>query len=336
MNDMINNLLMLCDAPAIGSVDTAARLAKEKLSAFCPVHSLSGKSFYGYLDKGALHTVLIEAHIDEVGFVVTNVDENGFLTVSNCGGIDLRLLPATKVTVHAARSLPGVFISVPPHLSKGDEALSDICECKIDTGLGKEASSLIRPGDYVTFDAAAVCLGDGVVTGKALDDRACCAVLLDVAKRLCAVDCPVNVVLLMSDAEELGMRGAKTAAFALDFDEAVALDVSFADAPGVDSEHCGRLGDGVMIGHSPILDRAVTDRLCEKAKQNDIAHQHEIMNGSTGTDADVISLTKTGVPCGLLSVPLRNMHTPAETVDSRDMQSISDLLVAYLLAGGVK
>ena len=144
----------------------------------------------------------------------------------------------------------------------------------------------------------------------------------------------MNLVLCLSEQEELGTRGAKSATFSIFPDEAVAIDVSFGDAPDVAPTKCGKLGGGAMIGISPILNRKISDKLSDIAKENDIPYQFEVMGGTTGTDADVITITKSGVPCGLLSIPLRNMHTPAEVVDTKDIASVCDILEKYLLCGG--
>ena len=112
------------------------------------------------------------------------------------------------------------------------------------------------------------------------------------------------------------------------------MDVSFGNAPDVESTKCGKLGGGAMIGISPILNRKITHKLTEIAKEKDIPHQFEVMGGTTGTDADVITVSKGGIPCGLLSIPLRNMHTPAEVIDTDDLLSVCDILEAYILSGG--
>ena len=130
------------------------------------------------------------------------------------------------------------------------------------------------------------------------------------------------------------MRGARTAAYGIAADEAVAVDVSFALAPDLPTNKCGHLSKGTMIGISPILSSAVYKKLLALAKEKDIAYQTEVMGGTTGTDADVISVTKEGIPCGLLSVPLRNMHSSVEVVDINDIKATADLLEAYILDGG--
>ena len=323
-------------ASAIGSVTDAADLLEKYLSKYgTPEHSnsltrcltLSGKSDY---------TILLDAHIDEVGFVVTDVSDNGFLTVSNLGGIDLRHLPAKPVTIHGKEKLCGVFVSTPPHLDNEDKVADNISKIKIDTGLGEKAKDKIKVGDYVTYRQNSDILNEHTVCGKSLDNHAGVVSLILLAERLHKRKLPVTVKFLFSDAEELGLRGAKTAAFKYNADEAVVVDVSFGDGPDIPATKCGMLGKGAMIGISPVLNRDITDKLILLASDNDIPYQNEVMGGRTSTNADVISIGGGGIPSGLISIPLRNMHTDVETVRLCDIISVVDLLEKYILSGGQK
>ena len=132
------------------------------------------------------------------------------------------------------------------------------------------------------------------------------------------------------------MRGCKTAAFKVDPDEAIAIDVSFADAPDVSPDDCGKMSGGAMIGVSPTLDREISDRLNTVAFENNIPYQNEIMGGRTGTNSDVIGITRGGVRTGVVSIPLRNMHTDCEVIDLNDVKSVCDILELYILSGGVE
>ncbi len=326
--------VLLSNAACIGHLRAAADIAKEKLSAFAEVYDFGSAGVIGKIDKGAPRTILLDAHIDEVGFVVTNIFESGFLKVSAVGGIDPRILPASRVTVHGKEAVPALFTSTPPHLQKDEGAVTPTDELYLDTGLGKRVKEIVREGDFVTFDSSAASLSGGKITGKALDDRAAVACLIEVASRIYDKPLPVNVVFSFSEQEELGTRGAVTSAFASECDEAIAVDVSFGRQPSVSAEESGALGGGVMIGLSPVLNRAATDRLTAIAKKKSIPHQFEVMGGRTGTDADVISVSKSGIPTALLSIPLRNMHTPVEVIDIRASENLCDLLEAYILGGG--
>ena len=275
---------------------------------------------------------MLEAHIDEVGFIVTDIDANGFLTVKNCGGIDLRSLPARTVTVHGKEKVTGVFCATPPHLG-GVTEYDDIAALKIDTLLGEKAKEVISIGDFVTFNTKAADLCGSRIVGKSLDNRAGVACLLELAERLCDKKLPFNIVFAFTDQEELGCRGAQTASFDISPDEAIVIDVSFADAPDVPSNDCGTLGGGAMIGMSPVLDRGISKKLVSVAKGNNLSYQTEVMGGKTGTNGDVISISKSGVKTGLVSIPLRNMHSDVEIIDVKDIKNVCDLLEKYILGG---
>ena len=330
-----NDLFLLSAADGIGCVDDASSLAFEALGKYCNVKHLDNLSVIGEIKGKSDYTLLLDAHIDEVGFIVTHVSESGFLTVQKCGGIDLRHLPAKVVTVHGKEKITGVFASIPPHLSKGEELPDNITEYKIDTMLGAKAKELINVGDFVTYKATPDEMLGTTVTGKAFDDRAGCAVLLELARRLSGKELPITVKFLFSDAEELGLRGAGTAAFEFTPDEAVAIDVSFGNGPDISPFECGVLGEGAMIGISPVLNRTVTNALIKAAEETGVKFQREVMGGRTSTNADVISVTKSGIKSGLISVPLRNMHTDCEVLDLNDLISVCDILEKYIMSGGV-
>ena len=323
----------LSNAECIGNINEAALIAEAELKRFAKVSRHGTVGIVGKINKGKQKTLLLDAHIDEVGFVVTAVLGGGFVKVSNVGGIDPRILPANRVVIHGKEKVSAVFTSTPPHLAKKENEAVTLEDIYLDTALGQKAEELISVGDFVTFDSSFTAMGKNF-TGKSFDDRAAVACLLEVASRIYDKDLPMNVIISLSEQEELGCRGAATSAFDADCDEAIALDVSFGTAPGIPSHESGKLGGGVMIGISPVLSKKMTDKLTEIAKNRSIAHQFEVMGGKTSTDADVISITKGGIPSALLSVPLRNMHTPVEVINKDDLASVCDLLEAYIMGGG--
>lgn len=324
-------LFELSNAVGLGDITEASDKAYEILSQYTEAHQ-NGIEVVGKIKGEGDYTLMLEAHIDEVGFVVTDVDANGFLTVKNSGGIDLRMLPARTVTIHGKEKITGVFCATPPHLG-GPKEYDDISALKIDTLLGEKAKELISVGDFVTFDVKAEELQNDRITGKSLDNRASVVCLLALAERLQGTKLPYNIVFAFTDAEELGNRGAKTTTFDISPDEAVVLDVSFADAPDVPSNECGKLGGGAMIGMSPVLDKNISKRLVSIAKENNLSYQTEVMGRRTGTNGDVISISKSGVKTGLVSIPLRNMHTDCEIIDIKDIENVCDLLENYVLGG---
>ena len=334
MIETIETLKQLSDSVFIGHKRDALKIAEQTLGDFAEKKELFGGNT-AFLIKGESEkTILLEAHIDEIGFTVTGVSDNGFLSVANAGGFDLRALPATRVTVHGKEDIPAVFTSIPPHLSKEDAVFDDIAKLYIDTGLGEKAKELISIGDFVTFRSKAANLLGTRVTGKALDNRAGVLALLLVANILRGKRLPQNVLILLCNQEEIGTRGAVTSAFALKPQEAICVDVSFGDFPGISPAECGTLGEGPMLGNSPILDRDITLSLKAIADTADIPYQNEVMGGKTSTDADMVSISREGVPTALVSIPLRNMHSPVEVVDTADIEAAAKLIAEYVFKGG--
>lgn len=278
-------------------------------------------------------TLMLEAHLDEIGFLVTHIDDNGFVYTAAAGGIDKRVITAQPVIVFGDKPYYGVFCSTPPHLSKDGELLS-VEKCGIDVGLsGEEAKKAIPVGSRVSYAPRFTELNENIVCCKALDDRAGIAAILHCLRKIDSKP-SVNVAVAFCVQEELGCRGVTPAVRKLQPDAAIVTDVSFALTPDADPRKCGKLGKGVMIGISPILNTAMTDRLLELAKCKEIAYQYEVMGGSTGTDADRVTVSLMGVPTALLSIPQRYMHTPIETVDVRDIATVGDLMAAYIAEGG--
>lgn len=280
--------------------------------------------------------ILIDAHMDQVSMLVTAVDDSGFVNISPCGGIDSRTLPGSTVIIHGKEAVTGIVCTTPPHLaSKKTSDFEKAEDLLIDTGLpAKKVHGIISVGDYVSFSAMPQRLIGGRVTAQALDNRAGVAVLICCARMLKDAAIPARVTFLFSTQEEISSVGAKTAAFSLDYDETISVDVSFADQPGIPKEKCGKLSEGPMIGIAPTLSRTISDKLIDLAKANKIPYQLEIMSSSTGTTSDAIVTSKSGAAGGLLSVPLRNMHTPVEVVDISDVENTARLLVKYILSGG--
>ena len=323
----------LCEVDFIGGVGSAIDVAEGYLSKYCTVRR-DGNNLFGEIKGKSDYTILFDAHLDQIGMVVTSI-KGGFLKVATAGGIDSRMLAGMRVTIFGKEVVNGVFCSTPPHLSKSD-AVQKTEDMFIDTGLGDRAEDIISVGDRVVFSADFTKLAGNKVTGKSLDDRAGCTALIKCAEMLSGKELPCNVVFLLSDMEELGGMGAKTMSFGITPDVAVAVDVSFGNAPDISPDKTGVLGGGAMIGISPVLSTSVTNSLKEIANKNEIKHQLEVMGGKTSTNADKIVDTKCGVPTGLLSIPLRNMHTPIEIVDLNDIISVAEILADFVLTREVK
>ena len=278
--------------------------------------------------------VMTASHMDEVGFIVTHIEEDGFLRVAQVGGIDRKLYASACVTVHTAQGdLPGVIASVPPHLRREEKELPAADAIAVDLGLsGEEARAAVQPGDRLTPDVPPAVLLDGSVSARALDDRACCAAVILAAKELAALSLPLELDFVFTTMEEVGSQGAVTAAGELAPDCCIALDVSFAVTPDAPAKNCGRLGGGPMLGIAPVLDNALTGLARRTAEEEGLPLQFEVMAGATGTDADEIAVSGCGVRTVLFSIPQRYMHTPVEVVDPADVESTAALIAAFCRA----
>ena len=337
MKRIVQDLEKLCTAAGVGGQDEVVRIAADLLTPLVDkveTDAMGNVIGYRYGVVTDAPTVMLEAHLDEIGFLVTHIDDNGFVYTGAAGGIDRRVLTGQEVIVYGETAYRGIFCSVPPHLSGKDNELPELGKWGIDLGLsGEEAKRAIPLGSRVAFAPHFCMLNDTVVCSKALDDRAGMAAILHCLRHLPPI-CPVNVAVAFCVQEELGCRGADPATRRIRPAEAVVTDVSFALTPDADPNQCGKMGEGVMIGISPILDQTMTKTMLDLAKDKGIPYQTEVCPGGTGTDADHITACMCGVPGALLSIPQRYMHTPVETVDVRDVAAVGDLMAAYIANGG--
>ncbi len=318
---------------ASGDETRASELALDMLREYCPDADIINGNVVGKFGthrEGVLSLVL-DAHIDQIGMIVTYITSEGFIKVGNLGGIDRRLLPAQQVIIHGKKDIKGVICSVPPHLSTGEGKVLEITDIAIDTGYSKsELEKIISLGDSVTFDVKCRTLLRSRITGGAMDDRCGVAAILHTLELLKNRETAYNVTVIFSAQEELGERGAKIGAFSLAPDIAIAVDVSFAYAQGEDEKKCGYLGKGAMIGISPCLSREISNGLINAAKSANLPYQLEIMNGLTSTNADRYSSSREGAKACTLSIPLRNMHTPVEVIDINDVINTAEILAEFI------
>ena len=324
----------LCSAKGVsGAENEAAAVASELLGKYMPVRVDTLGSVTGTMGSGKVH-ILLDAHLDQIGLVVTAIDEDGFLKVAKCGGADIRVLAASEVTVHGREKLFGVITSTPPHLSTPEDSgkAKGFDDIAVDIGMNKEnAEKLVSLGDRITFNGKFSRLSGNRVSSPSIDDRAGVAAILrclDIIKDK-EPDCKISVCFSVQ--EETGGSGAKTAAFASDADEAIAVDVSFASAPEVSSEKYAALGGGAMIGYAPSLDYEMSRKLSNIAKEKNIPNQPEVMGGKTGTNCDEIQVSGKGIKTALISVPLRNMHTAVEVCDLEDIENTARLMAEYII-----
>lgn len=289
----------------------------------------------GTIEGSSDESVVVAAHMDEIGFMVRHVTDEGFVQVDALGGFDARVLKAQRVTIHTEdEDITGLIGSVPPHtLDEADlEATPEVEDVYIDTGLdGEETSERISRGDLVTMEQTTERVGEHV-TGKALDDRVCLFAMLEAARRI--EDPDVTVHFAATVQEEVGIRGAQALGVDLDPDLAIALDVTVAnDVPGFEeANHVTELGEGAAIklkDSSVITNPKINSRLRSVADDENIEYQLEVLPAG-GTDTAGFQRSGGAVPAGALSIPTRYLHTVTESAHVDDIAATIDLLSAFL------
>lgn len=282
--------------------------------------------------KGNAPKVMIEAHMDEIGLMVRDVDKNGFISFVNIGGVDFRILPAAEVVVHGKEDILGIIGAMPPHLQTADEADKAIKsdDMAIDVGMSyDEVSRLVSVGDAITLKSEAMPLLGGRFAGKSLDDRASVAALIKTFELLSKRILEVDVIAVAAVCEEVGGRGAAVAGYSIAPDIAIAIDVTHGITPD-NSKNAFELGSGVAIAKGPNIHPALADRLVKCAKDARIKYNLEIEGGDTGTDAWLLQVAGNGIPTALLSIPLRYMHTSVETLAVSDVKAAYELLARFI------
>lgn len=278
--------------------------------------------------------VLLAAHMDEIGLMVTRVEEGGFLRFTTVGGVDVRTLLGQEVIVHGVHSLPGVIGAKPPHLQTPDQRKETITGEKlyIDTGFkDKEKLEQIAPiGTVATIDRNLQLLTEGRVAGKALDNRAGVMVLLGCLRELMGIKHCADVYGVATIQEEVGIRGAITSTYKINPDLGIAIDVCHGDMPGTRGDEGYPLDKGPAIGCGPHVHHQLFRALKDSAERVGISYQIEPSPTPAGTDAWGIQIARSGIPTALISIPLRYMHTSVETISTRDLYETTRLLVAFI------
>lgn len=327
----------LCSVQGVsGCEEVVFDTAKRYLDGIAQLSTDTNGNFYAVSGNiNAEKTILLDAHIDRIGLIVTDINDDGFVKADRCGGIDPRVMQDTVLTT--ADGLKGTVCCLPPHLSNGKEnKATPLSKLWVDFGMSaEEAKKHIKIGDRLTFCGEPKELLGDRITAPALDDRCGAAAMIYTAFLLKDKPCDYKVVILLSAQEETFGTGAITGAFKTEPDEAISVDVSFASQPDVSGQYSSiELGKGPMIGIAPILNKKMGNKLIMLAKDNGIPYQLEPLSGSTGTNADHISVTKSGVKTALVSIPQRYMHTPAEVISLSDVENTARLICEYIVSGG--
>ncbi len=277
--------------------------------------------------------VLLCAHLDEIALMVTRIEDDGSVRFASVGGVDPRILPGSRVWVHGREGrLFGTIGALPPHLMSAEDRAGNYKMDKLHVDLGMSAENVrrqVRVGDLITFNTPFTELSGDQVAAKSLDDRACVAIMLRAAEMLQRMSCEADVTYVCSGQEEVGGRGAQTAAFAVEPDLAVVLDVTFATTPGCSPDVSCPL-DAPALMQGPFIQPKLYRRLTDCAKKHHIKYYEEVSGRSTGTDADEISVSRAGVPTVLISLPEKYMHTSVETVSLDAIEESARLLANFV------
>ncbi len=285
--------------------------------------------------------IMLAGHNDEIGFMVKYITDDGYISFVPIGGVDIHLVPARRVIIHTAKGpVMGVVGKKPIHLLEPAARVTQKLEWHslwIDIGAKdrKEAEKMVSLGDPITFPDGFEVLNGKKVIGRGFDDKVGSFSVSEVLRLLAGKKINAAVYAVSTVQEELGLRGAKTSAYGIDPDVGIAIDVTFAsDHPEIDKKQVGEiaLGKGPVIARGANINKRVFDRLVDVAGKGKIPVQIEPSPRATGTDANVIQLTRSGVATGLVSVPNRYMHTPVEMVSLDDLENVAKLLAGYIVS----
>jgi putative aminopeptidase FrvX len=335
-------LKALAEAPSpSGHEQPAQKIFRERIRQYADeVQTDVLGNCFGIIRGKEKPVVMLAGHCDEVGFMVKYIDDQGYLYFASIGGVDEQLIPGKRVRVHGPKqSLLGVVGRKPIHLldPKDREKVPQIHTQFIDIGAGsrKEAQKHVRLGDPVTFDVGLESLlGDRVVS-RAFDDKVGSFVVAEVLRMTAEKKNrpPCTVYGVSTVQEELGLRGATTSAYQIRPDVGIAIEVGHAsDYPDVDKKRVGeyKIGAGPILARGANINPQVYELLGRAARKAKIPLQILGAPRATGTDANVIQLSRKGVATGLVSIPLRYMHTPAEVLSLKDLDAACRLLAAFL------
>ena len=329
MINLTNLLINLCKIEKVsGDESTISKFLQELLAPLCKeIIITQNNSVIAKFSNSKSNSkeVILTAHLDEIGFLVKEITENGFLKIENCGRTNLNLTDFQIVEVHGARKLTGFsFITNEAQNEQSKELL-------INLGLKKqEVEKVVKAGDRVNFKFNPIILNDNKFCSKSLDDSAGVASILLAINKINLLNLNCNLTVIFSSQEETSSNGIITSSNFCNADVAICVDVTFAKFLGCDVAGINEMTKGPAIGVSPILDLNLTKKLQKIAIENKITHQLEIMNEKTSTDADKIVKTNKGIKTCLISIPIKYMHSPIEQVALIDILNTSELIVKFI------
>jgi len=334
MLDIKETLVELCELPGpAGFEEQVATRAKTLLDSYMDetwIDVLGNVIGVRRCGKDNASKLLFDAHIDEIGLIVTGVEE-GFLRFAKLGGLDARVIPASGVAILTEPPTYGVISVLPPHILKKEdtEKITKIEDMFIDIGkTQEEASRLVTPGTPGVLARSIKNFGENGICGKALDDRAGFVAIMRALELLSSAELNVDLYVMASVQEEVGARGAAAGTHAIAPDYCVVVDVDHAKTPDTKpSETNEVLGGGTIITRGPNMNPELTEMVLMLAKKHKIKHQIDVEpRGSSGTNARAIQISRGGVATALLSIPMKYMHSANEIISLDDVESTAKLL----------
>lgn len=319
-----------------GYEDNVAELIIEAFSPFVDDIKRDQLGNTIFLKKGMREEaprVLLCAHMDEIGLMITKIEENGFLRFTTLGGFDTRTLPGQEVTVYGREPVQGIIGVKPPFLRREEDKTKtfELESLFIDTGLtGEEAFNRIKVGSVAALKRECLHLRHERYAGKAMDDRAGVALLWLALQELNKINHDAHVYAVATVQEEVGVRGAIVSTYGIAPDLGVAVDVSHGDFPGAAEHEVSTMGKGVAVASGPNVHPYLEKKLTDMAEEYSLPYQRELSPGPTGTDAHAIQVSQEGIPTALLSIPLRYMHTSVEVADFTDIKLGGKLLAFFV------
>lgn len=335
--ELKKRILSLCSVMSVSGFETRATgTLRESIGASFDegyTDAVGNHVFLKRCGRDGAPTVLIDAHFDEIGMMVSEICEGGFLKLAPIGGLSLSVLQAADVLVYGRETLRGVITSTPPHLrTAGDDKLAELDQLMVDTGYSKEELEELAPiGTPVGFAPCYSELLNGCLAGKSFDNKACAAIAAYAIEQVAREELAADVALMLSCYEETSaIGGAAVGAFGLKPDYAMVIDVNLATVPDVPKYETVPLGGGVSLSVSAATDRRLTRLTRTLCEDREIPHTMIAAPSSTGTNAPTVNLVEGGIPVVDVGLPLRSMHTYNEVISLEDAESLYRLVQAFI------
>lgn len=329
-------MIKLCDSFGVsGNEGNLHGILTEYFDEFCDEFKVGPLGDFIAIKKGTSQgrfKIMLAAHADEVGLMVRNIDERGFVGLANVSGVDPKTLPGSEVIIRGKQNVFGVVGAKPPHVLTPEDMKKAVKmeDLLIDVGMTREeAVKVISVGDFITIKRRSAKLVGDYITAKALDNRCSIAALYECCKELSKMLHTADVYLTMTTQEERGHHGARVSAYEINPDIGIAVDVDFGDKYAY-SDAVSECGKGVEISVGPTFHNKLSQRLMEIGDKYNIPYEIDVTSNAPGTDGEALQITREGIPTGLVSIPLRYMHTSTEVVNYKDVIEAGKLLALFI------